>query len=175
MLRKLIILLYFFTAYTYAGFSIDLTDPRHLKLADLYPSYEMMTSMDFNETNGDFSLVAFKTFKDNESWDTLFVAKIASSIDGTAKIYITLASKCSDPKSTLSDITIKTNDQNVRYHRYCDGMYIYITPVSKAGDNFLVNEFKTNPSVMFGFKDVPIIINAVGFTNKWNSFGGDAL
>ena len=175
MIRKFVMSLCFFTTYTYAGFTLDLTDPENLKIADIYPSYEMMRSINFNDTDGNVSILGFKSSKEDENWDTLFIAKIAANTEGKQKIYITLASECSDSKKVLDGTTIKTNGQNVRYHRFCDGSNIYITPVSKAGDNFLVNEFKKSESVKFEFSDIIVLFDASGFTKKWNSYGGDAL
>ncbi len=75
----------------------------------------------------------------------------------------------------LEETVVKTNGQNVRYHRFCDGSNIYLTPYSKAGDNFLVDQFKKKNSVEFEFSDISLIFDATGFTKAWNSYGGDAL
>ncbi len=175
MLRKLIMSLCFFATYTYAGFTLDLTDPKNLEIADIYPSYEMISSVNFNDTDGNTSILGFKYSKDSEDWDAMFIAEISANKDGKKKIYISLASTCSDSKKNMGNTTIKTNDQNVKYHRFCDGENIYITPISKAGDNFLVNEFKKSDSVKFEFSDIMVLFDASGFTKKWNGYGGDAL
>lgn len=175
MLRKLIMSLCFFTTYTYAGFTLDLTDPKNLEIADIYPSYEMIRSVNFNDTDANTSILGFKSSKDSEGWDAMFIAEISANKNGKQKIYIYLSSTCSDSKKNMGNTTIKTNDQNVKYHRFCDGKNIYITPISKAGDNFLVNEFKKSDSVKFEFSDIIVLFDASGFTKKWNGYGGDAL
>ncbi|HDM8135543.1 TPA: hypothetical protein P0E15_005162, partial [Vibrio harveyi] len=153
---------------------IDLTDPEFLNLADKYPSYEALRVVNFADTNGERSLIGFKIDKNSENWDSIFSAEIGSNKDGKQKLYIYLAKRCSDDQM-LEKTTIKTNGQNVRYHRFCDGNNIYITPLSKAGDNYLINEFKKKNSVSLEFSDIAITFDATGFTKGWNSYGGDAL
>jgi len=175
MIKKLALFLYLFTSYSYAGYTIDLTDPKNLEVADLFPSYEMLRSINFNDTNSDSTFFGFKTSKSSGKWDTVFIAHIGANKNGVKKIYITLASECSDQKENLGTTTIKTNGQNVKYHRFCNGENIYLTPVSKAGDNFLVNEFTKKNDVTFEFSDIFVLFDATGFTKRWNNFGGDAL
>ncbi|HCK0617622.1 hypothetical protein CGI93_22320 [Vibrio parahaemolyticus] len=172
---KLLLTLSLISFQSIAGFTMDLTDPQYLNVADMYPSYEMLRSLNFNDNDGKMSLFGFKTDKNSDSWDTIFAATISSNRDGKQKIYITLASTCDNTEEVLEKTTIKTNGQNVRYHRFCDGTHIYMTPISKAGDNFLVNEFKKKDSVKFEFSDIVVLFDATGFTKGWNNYGGDAL
>ena len=175
MLKKFLMPLCFFAAYSHAGFTLDLTDPKNLEVADFYPSFEMIRSINFNDTEDNSSIVGFKSSKDSENWDAIYSAIISANKNGEQKIYVYLASVCSDSKKNMGKISVKTNAQNVMYYRFCNGKNIYITPVSKAGDNFLVNEFKNRNNVKFEFSDTTILFDASGFTRRWNSFGGDAL
>jgi hypothetical protein len=158
-----------------AGFTFDLTDPKNLSLADNYPSFEVLRSRNFNDTRDNSSLFGFKTDKDSGLWDTIFSAEIAASKNGTQRIYIITAVTCSNKKQEYGLSTIKTNGRNVRYRRYCDGSNIYITPLSKAGDAYLLNEFKKKNSVEFEFINIRVFFDATGFTKAWINFGGDAL
>ncbi|RZP53910.1 hypothetical protein D8T48_21745 [Vibrio vulnificus] len=160
---------------SFAGYTLDLTEPKNLSVADMYPSYELIRSLNFSDLEDGSALVGFKSDKTSDHWDTIFAAKIGSSKSGEQRIYITTAITCSDKDASLDNATIKTNNQNVRYSRYCDGQYIYLTPLSKAGDNFLVDQFKKKESVIFEFSDIAILFDATGFTKAWNSYGGDAL
>lgn len=176
MIRKIVMsLCFFFSTYTYASLILDLTDPKNLDIADMYPSYEVLINANFNDTDGNSSIIGFKSSKDSEDWGPVFSAEIAASKNGKQKIYIQLDSICSDSKKDIGTITIKTNEQNVKYSRFCNGTHIYITPLSKAGENFLVNEFKKSNYVKFVFSDITLLFDASGFTKKWNDFGGDAL
>ena len=175
MLKKLLMSLCLFSACVNADFTLDLTDPKNLEIADMYPAFEIMRSLNFKDTGGEKSLLGFKSSKDSDNWDNVFVAQISTSKEGEQKVYIYLASTCTDSEKPIGKTTIKTNNQNVKYHRFCDGKNIYITPVSAAGDNFLVGEFKKSEMVKFEFSDIMILFDATGFTKGWNSFGGDAL
>ena len=169
-----IFFLLFLTANSYAGYTLDLTDPQFIEIADMYPSYQVLTSVNFNDTENNSTLVGFQTNKNSGEWDSIFSARIGSSSSGEQRIYINLAKTCSD--NTLTETTtVKTNGRNVRYTRYCDGENIYLTPLSKAGDNFLINEFKRKENVRFEFSDIVILFDATGFTKAWNDFGGNAL
>ncbi|ENM5772340.1 hypothetical protein P3491_36975 [Vibrio parahaemolyticus] len=173
-MKKLLFLLALFTFKGHAAFTLDLTDPKNLEVADMYPSYELLRSLSFEDT-GDSAMFGFKLDKSSEIWDTIFVASISANMDGKQKVYIYLALKCSDKDEKFEQSTHKTNGQNVRYYRFCDGNNVYMTPVSKAGDNYLVNEFKKKDNVSFEFPDIRVIFDAAGFTKRWNSYGGDAL
>lgn len=174
-MKKILLTLLLISSQSFAGYTVDLTDPKYLDIADIYPSYELMRSLSFEDNNGEMALFGFKTDKASDNWDTIFAATIGSNMDGKQKLYITLALGCTDKEQKLDGTTIKTNGQNVRYHRFCDGKYIYMTPASKAGDNFLVGEFKKKNYVKFEFSDFLVIFDATGFTKGWNKFGGDAL
>jgi hypothetical protein len=160
---------------SFASFTLDLTDPKNLEIADIYPSYEVLTSVSFEDTKTNASYVAFKTNKDSEEWDVIFSANISNSQDGKQKLYIFLNVSCSDKDKSYDPITIKTNGQNVKYRKYCNGDDVYITPLSKAGDNFLVNEFKKKDNVVFEFSYIKVLFDATGFTKAWNNSGGDTL
>lgn len=164
---------------SFATLTFDLTNPKYLEIADMYPSYELLRTINFEDTKGSdfegYSFFSFKNKKDSEDWDTIFTANIAESKGGEQKIYITLAIACSDKDKGYEPITIKTNGQNVKYNKFCNGSNTYITTLSKAGHNFLVNEFKKKDSVLFEFSDIKVIFDATGFTKAWNNAGGDAL
>jgi len=159
----------------FASFTLDLTDPKNLEIADIYPAYEVLRSISFKDTKGSYAFFAFKTKKDIEDFDVIFSAHISNSQSGKQKIYITLNVKCADKDKSYESITIKTNGQNVKYNKFCDGSSVYITPLSKAGDNFLVNEFRKKDDVLFKFSDIRVLFDATGFTKVWNQAGGDAL
>ena len=168
-------LLFIITAPSYAGFTMDLTDPEFLEVADEYPLYEVLTSTSFNDGNVNTSTFSLKSDKDNKNADEYFVAEINSSSEGEQRIYIQLSLPCSDEDEVLEDSIVKTNDRNVRFERYCDGENVYMTPLSKAGDNYVLAEFKEKNIVVFEFSDITVFFDAEGFTSAWNSFGGDAL
>ncbi|MFH4804556.1 hypothetical protein WMQ58_22910 [Vibrio diabolicus] len=174
-MKKTALLLALFSFSTSASFTLDLTDPKNLAIADMYPSYEMLRSISFADTGTGSSLFGFKSDKASDNWDTIFEARISTSKSGQQRIYVTLAVPCTDRDTSYENITIKTNDQNVRYNKFCDGSHIYLTPLSKAGDNFLVDQFKKKNSVAFEFSDIRVVFDADGFTKAWNSYGGDAL
>ena len=159
----------------FADVTIDLTKPKNLEVADIYPSYEILRSLNFEDTQKNMSITAFKRKKDNEDWDPIFMVQIESSKGGEQKIYIYLALSCTSSDESYESIIIKTNDQNVKYNKFCNGSRVYLTPASKAGDNFLVGEFKKQENVIFVFSDTAIIFDAMGFTKYWNDYGGDAL
>jgi len=178
-MKIILFMLSFLSFPSFAGFTLDLTDPKNLEIADIYPSYEVLGSISFEDTKGTqlkgHSLLSFKRTKDNEKWDSVFSAGISSSKGGKQRIYVSLAANCTDKDKSYDPITIKTNEKNVRYNKYCDGSNEYIAPLSKAGDNFLVNEFKKKDSVIFEFSDIRVFFDATGFTKAWNNAGGDAL
>jgi hypothetical protein len=173
-MKKFLFLLSLISLNSHAAFTADLTDPKYLNLADTFPSYELLRVVNFSDTQSGRSLVAFKVDKNNENWDSIFSAAISSSNNGKQKLYITLAKTCND-KDMKEETVVKTNGQNVRYHWFCNGSNIYLTPYSKAGDNFLVDQFKKKNSVKFEFSDISLTFDATGFTKAWNSYGGDAL
>ncbi|HCG5919395.1 TPA: hypothetical protein NJ048_004579 [Vibrio parahaemolyticus] len=174
-MKKTALLLALFSFSTSASFTLDLTDPKNLAIADMYPSYEMLRSISFADTGTGSSLFGFKSDRASDNWDTIFEARISTSKSGQQRIYVTLAVPCTDRETSYENVTIKTNDQNVRYNKFCDGSRIYLTPLSKAGDNFLVDQFKKKNSVAFEFSDIRVVFDADGFTKAWNNYGGDAL
>lgn len=178
-MRIILFMLSLLSFPSFAEFTFDLTDPKNLEVADIYPHYEILKSINFEDTKGSrfegYSFFSLKTNKDNENWDSIFSASISSSKDGGQRVYITLAVKCSDKEKNYEPITIKTNGQNVRYRKFCDGSHEYITPISTAGHNFLVNEFKKKDNVLFEFSDIKVLFDATGFTKAWSNAGGDAL
>jgi hypothetical protein len=178
-MKILLLILSLLSFPSFAEFTLDLTDPEYLDIADIYPSYEMLNVVNFEDTKGTpangFAFFALKINKDNEDWDVLFSAEISNSKGGDQIIYITLPRTCSDNKERYAPVTIKTNGQNVKYIKYCSGSAEYITPLSKAGHNFLVNEFKKKNNVIFDFSDVRVLFDATGFTKAWRNAGGDAL
>ncbi|CAK3099509.1 conserved exported hypothetical protein [Vibrio crassostreae] len=164
---------------SFAFANLDLTDPKNIEIADMYPSYEYLRIINFEDSAGNSTLAnstvsAFEANKGSGVWE-VFSAAIGESKTGKQRIYITLAKTCDDTKEQFAAITLKTNDQNVRYNKFCDGRNIYLTPMSKAGDNFLVNQFKKKNSVSFVFSDIHIVFDATGFTKAWNNYGGDAI
>ncbi|EHA1075519.1 hypothetical protein V3H39_22270 [Vibrio parahaemolyticus] len=174
-MKKVALLLALFSFNTSASFTLDLTDPKNLEIADMYPSYELLRSISFADTSSGSALFGFKSDKASDNWDTIFEARISTSKSGQQRIYVTTAVPCTERETNYENVTIKTNEQNVRYSKYCDGSRIYLTPLSKAGDNFLVEQFKKKNSVAFEFSDIRVVFDAKGFTKAWNSFGGDAL
>jgi len=174
-MKKILMIFTLFSSASFASFTIDLTDPRYIEIADMYPFYEELTSMSFSDTGNGLSILAFKSEKNTKEWDVIFSAKIANSKEGLQKIYITLSTICTDKEIIYDSMTIKTNGQNVRFSKFCNGKNFYITPLSRAGDNFLVNEFKKKDNVLFEFDDLNIIFDATGFTKAWDEAGGDAL
>ncbi|MEH0673140.1 hypothetical protein [Vibrio owensii] len=174
-MKKTALLLALFSFNTSASFTLDLTEPKNIEIADMYPYYELLRSISFADSNRDSALFGLKSDKTSDNWDTIFEARIGTSKSGQQRIYVTTAVTCKDREASYDNVTIKTNEQNVRYSKYCDGSYIYLTPLSKAGDNFLVDQFKKKNSVAFEFSDIRVVFDATGFTKVWNSFGGDAL
>ncbi|EGQ9303616.1 hypothetical protein WD376_004201 [Vibrio vulnificus] len=175
-MKKAALLLALFSFQSSASFTLDLTDPKNLEIADIYPAYELVRSISFaDNSNGKSALFGLKSDKNSDNWDTIFEARISSSQSGQQRIYVTTAVTCSDREAIYDSATIKTNGQNVRYNKYCDGNWIYLTPLSKAGDNFLVDQFKKKNHVAFEFLDIRVVFDAEGFTKSWNSYGGDAL
>jgi hypothetical protein len=174
-MRKILLIISLLSSPSFAGYTIDLTDPKHIEIADAYPSYEVLKVINFEDTGDGLSLFGFKSKKYSEDWDVIFHARISNSQGGDQKIYITLSTECSNTEKSYGEITIKTNEQNVRYSKYCDGKHFYITPLSKAGDNFLVNEFKKKNNVILKFSDFTLFFDATGFTKAWKKAGGDAL
>ncbi|WP_105264922.1 hypothetical protein [Pseudoalteromonas sp. T1lg76] len=173
-MKKLLLPLMFISFQSLATNTLDLTDPKNIEIADMYPSYELLRTVSF-EATGKAALLGFKIDKTSDDWDAIFEARISANMDGEQKIYITLDLPCSDQEEILDPSTIKTNGQNVRYYRFCNGSHVYMTPISKAGDNFLVDEFKKKDFVKFEFSDITVLFDAAGFTKQWNNFGGDAL
>ena len=173
-MKKILYLLSLVSLHCNAAFTIDLTEPKYLNLADSYSLYEVLRVVNFSDTGDGTSLIGFKTDKNNEDWDSIFSTRISSNKNGKQNLYILLASTCND-KDMQEKTSIKTNGQNVRYLRFCDGQHIYLTPLSKAGDNFLVDQFKKKNSVKFEFSDITLFFDATGFTKAWNSYGGDAI
>ncbi|WP_297892744.1 hypothetical protein [Shewanella sp.] len=175
-MRKFIPVLYLASLPCYAGFTLDLTDPENLTIADLYPSYEAIRTLSFSDTGKNMSLVGFKLKKESDEWNPIFSATIGSTIKGKQTLYISLDIECSGDKEILEASVIKTNDQNVKYSRYCGpDKKVYMTPTSAAGENFLINEFKKKDMVKFEFSDITIFFDAEGFSKSWSSYGGDAL
>jgi len=62
-----------------------------------------------------------------------------------------------------------------KYRQYCDGYNYYLGPISTAGLNYLVSEFKIKDNVLFEFNDINVLFSAEGFTKSWKKYGGDAL
>lgn len=174
-MKKAALLLALFSFNTSASVTLDLTDPKNLEIADMYPTYELLRIMSFADTSNGSALLGFKSDKASDNWDTIFEARISSSKSGQQRIYVTTAKPCAERETNYENVTVKTNEQNVRYSKYCGGSHIYLTPLSKAGNNFLVEQFKKKNSVAFEFSDIRVVFDAKGFTKAWNNFGGDAL
>lgn len=159
---------------------IDLTDPTNLEVADQYPSFKEIKIVSFEDStgieeldNGNSSIFGLKP-NDSDDW-RIFKASIAASKEGKQRIYIYTAKTCKDEDEDITTIVIKTNKQNVKYNSYCNGNVYYISPISKAGLNFLISEFKKKENVIFEFSDITVLFDATGFTKKWGKFGGDAI
>jgi hypothetical protein len=174
-MKTSLILLMLVAPACFSSVTLDLTKPENLDIADIYPSFQMLRSLSFEDTKDNVAYFGFKTKKDNEDWDTIFSAKISSNTSGEQSIYIVLSKGCTSSDEAYERIIIRTNEQNVRYDKFCNGTNIYITPASKAGDNFLIGEFKKKDAVSFDFSDISIVFEAAGFTESWSNYGGDAL
>ena len=84
---------------------------------------------------------------------------------------------------TKETVTLRINEQNVRFHRVCnmvDGgssdTYYNIFAVSEAGENYVISQFKLKSWVNIKFlnENYEFKFWANGFTAAWNDFG-DAL
>ncbi|ENK2265482.1 hypothetical protein ACSTHF_22740 [Vibrio parahaemolyticus] len=74
------------------------------------------------------------------------------------------------------------NSQNVKMYASCQvresgSPYIYFTADTEKGNEYIANTFRKSNTVKiqsydFGFD---VSISAKGFTNAWNSYGGDAI
>lgn len=175
IMKKFLFFILFISNQSIAGFTADLTHPEYQKLASLYPSYELLRSLNFDETGEYQSIVGFKHKKENKNWDAVYSAKIGNSVNGTQNIYIEMAQQCTEENKKIGMITINTNGQNVRYNKFCNGKEVYIIPLSKAGNRYLVRQFKNDKLVKFKFPNINITFDAQGFSNAWDSFGGDAI
>jgi hypothetical protein len=172
---KYLLFLVFLPFKSFAASTWDLTDPSNLDMANIYPDYQLLRILNFEDTDNGKSMIGFKTKKSDENWEPIFVVSIDHSKNGNQRIYITTAKSCNDIKESYEDIILKTNEQNVRYSKYCDGNFEYLTPRTEAGDNFLESEFKKKNIVVIEFSDIKLFFDATGFTKAWNSQGGDAL
>lgn len=159
----------------HAAIFLDLTDPKNMSTSEVYPSYEALQVVNFNDTKANMAIFGLKSDKASKDWDILISVSISESKGGKQSIYITLDTKCTDKEKEYGEMTVKTNDQNVRYSKYCDGKNIYITPRSMAGKSFLRDEFLKKQYVAFIFEDIFVTFDASGFTKAWNNFGGDAI
>lgn len=174
-INRILLLIWLLPFISHAGYTVDLTDPKELELADIYPSFEVMRSLNFNDTQSKMTMFGFKSDKESDDYDVIFYADISSDKNGKQRIYITTSKSCDNSDEPFETIRIKTNGQNVRYKRFCNGSYIYITPMSAAGSNYLRDEFMKKDDVVLAFSDIFVIFDATGFTKAWNNYGGDAL
>jgi len=176
----LLLIVGLFSNQSKGGAVFDLTNPDHLKLADMYPNYKEMRVASFDDTkgikelgDGNRSIVGLKP-NNSDDWE-IFQATLSTDTTGKRRVYIHSTNPCKNEDEDGKTVTLKTNEQNVRYVRYCDGNFYYFSPISTAGLNFLVSEFKKKEAVKVEFSDIHIIFIATGFTKSWNNFGGDAL
>ena len=132
---------FFFPTLSSADIVVDLTTPEAASFSEKYPEYEWMRLLSFADTGENLAITAFQISKDVDEFD-LYIATISSSKKGKQKLYITIPDTCSEGDPKLDEnTTIKTNEQNVMYLRFCDGKRVYLTPFSDAGNDFLINEF----------------------------------
>lgn len=172
---KHLFFLVFFSFSSWATNTWDLTDPSNLAISNIYPDYELLSSANFAATGNGKSIIGFKTKKSNEDWEPIFIVSIGHSKNGNQRIYITTAKTCNDIEVNYEDIILKTNEQNVRYNKFCNGSFQYITPRTDAGDRFLESEFRKEDVVTIEFSDIVLFFDATGFNEAWDSKGGDAL
>lgn len=71
-----------FTANSYAQFIIDLTEPDNVEVADMFPQYEVLVSMSFNDLGGNTSILSFKESKDREGIDASYSVAILPNSAG---------------------------------------------------------------------------------------------
>ncbi|MDO6763402.1 hypothetical protein [Agarivorans sp. 1_MG-2023] len=117
-------------------------------------------------------------------------ANVGSGKDGKQRLYIEqalvkpeekvvkfLCEKSEDDDRTVLNI----NGTNVQFSKDCielpngEGSYISLTPISDAGVEFVLKQFRQRNSVTINIWSVPVSITAKGFNDSWNNFGGDAL
>jgi len=163
-----------------ASVTFDLTDPVNLEIADMYPQFKKIRILSFKDTIGSKELgdgnESYFGYIENDTTNyNFFRVSISSSNSGKQRIYIYLAKSCKNADEKVNTVVVKTNGTNVKYHQYCDGYNYYLGPISTAGLNYLVSEFKIKDNVLFEFNDINVLFSAEGFTKSWKKYGGDAL
>ncbi|MFA0565617.1 hypothetical protein AB4559_18090 [Vibrio sp. 10N.222.51.C8] len=90
---------------------------------------------------------------------------------------IMLPEHCDDIEANglYDGMSIKTNNQNVRYSYNCHEDTPYLWPFSNQGNEFVIDAFKKSANVSFEFPHQFLFFSAHGFTKAWAEFGGDAL